>query len=219
MSAGVADAVAFLTRLVRLDPAAAVRILPGPGASTLWSPLPWDVLVTRQVALTLPAGTPAATELLAALEAGAAGPGATGSAATGSAGAWPGGDREWRWLLPTGPGEAIEQVPAAEIRRVGAAAARTLREVEQGGIDGRAVGQRLLRDALLDHVPVTVEARGIRAGVPQRLVQAVLRMGFLAGDTEPVAVLVARPSWVGLAGGYGTAWWRRVSRLTVTPLR
>lgn len=208
-SAGVADAVAFLTRLLRLDPATPVRIVPGPDASTLWAPLPWDVLVTRQVAVPLPAGTPAASELLAALESGA----------TAAGGAWPGGEREWRWLLPTAPGEAIEHVPAAEIRRVGAAAARTLREVEQGGIDGRVVGQRLLRDALLDHVPVTVEVRGGRTGVPQRLVQAVLRMGFLAGDTEPVAVLVARPAWVGLAGGYGTAWWRRVSRLTVTPLR
>ena len=159
----------------------------------------------------LPAGTPTAAALLAAL---AAGP------ATQIAGP------RCRPGLPLGcyrarPASRSSSLPAAEILRLGAAAARTLREVQAGGIGGRAVGQRALRDALLDHVPVTVEAQGHRVGVPQRLVQAVVRMGFVPASSAAggdVTVLVL-PGWVGLAGGYGTAWWRRVSRLTLTPLR
>ena len=50
---GVADAGAFLARLTRLDPSAPVR-LARPAARRRgrrsWARLPWDVLVTREVA-------------------------------------------------------------------------------------------------------------------------------------------------------------------------
>lgn len=48
--AGVPDAGAFLARLVRLDPAAPVRLKTSGGRVALWARLPWDVLVTREVA-------------------------------------------------------------------------------------------------------------------------------------------------------------------------
>ncbi|MER6593311.1 hypothetical protein ABT214_15950, partial [Micromonospora purpureochromogenes] len=49
---GVADAGAFLARLVRFDPATVVRLRPvaGAGRTALWARLPWDVLVVRTVA-------------------------------------------------------------------------------------------------------------------------------------------------------------------------
>ncbi|MBM0235294.1 hypothetical protein JNW91_27955, partial [Micromonospora sp. STR1_7] len=93
---------------------------------------------------------------------------------------------------------------------------------------GRAVGQRALRDALLDHVAVVVTPDGPPTPpveVPQRLVQGLVRMGFLGAADSPVAD-VAEPAvqvrvagrWVGLVGPYGAAWLQKATDLAVTPL-
>ena len=84
-----------------------------------------------------------------------------------------------------------------------------MRQVAASGVGGRPVGSRALRDALLDHVPIVVNAEGLRIEVPQRLVQAVARMGFLGAESshgEPVRVSLDG-SWVGLAADFGTAWY------------
>jgi hypothetical protein len=210
--ASVPDAGAFLVRLVRLDPAALVRLRPGGGGGVaMWARLPWEVLVTRTVRGDVDAdATVRARDLLGVLT-GAARPQALPARH----------DAAWRWALPPGPGEVVERLPATEVRRIGAAAATTVRTAATQGIGGRPVGSRVLRDALLDHVPIVVEVAGQRVEVGQRLVQAVVRMGFLgrpepaepaetvgsAGttDSESVAIRVAG-RWVGLAAGYGTAW-------------
>jgi hypothetical protein len=130
-------------------------------------------------------------------------------------------DAQWRWPLPPGAGRVVERLPAVEVHRVGAAAETTLREAVAGGVRGRAVGERVLRDALLDHVPVVVLADdGTRVGVPQRLVQAVVRMGFLGPSTAggEVQVRVAG-GWVGLAGAFGTGWHRSSRGLDLRPTR
>ena len=81
------------------------------------------------------------------------------------------------------------------------------------------MGQRVLRDALLDHVAVVVtpdDAPDAPVEVPQRLVQGLVRMGFLgAGDVQ---VRVAG-RWVGLVGPYGAAWSRKAAELALTPTR
>jgi hypothetical protein len=126
-------------------------------------------------------------------------------------------DAQWRWPLPTGPGRVVERLPAAELRRVGEAAAQTLRAAVAGGVRGRAVGERVLRDALLDHVPIVVEAdEGTRVEVPQRLVQAVERMGFL---DDGVGEVRTAGGWVGLSGAYGVAWYRTSTVLDMRPAR
>ncbi|MFI2646083.1 hypothetical protein [Micromonospora fulviviridis] len=206
---GVADAGAFLARLVRLDPAILVRLRPVPGArrTALWARLPWDVLVVRTVPGTAPGdATVAAAELLAELSAG-------GDALPRRR------DDGWRWPLPPVASRAVEALPGAEVRRIATAAAGTLREASTHGVAGRAVGQRALRDALLDHVAVVVtpdDPPGAPVEVPQRLVQGLVRMGFLgAGDVQ---VRIAG-RWVGLVGPYGAAWSRKVADLAVTPTR
>ncbi|MFE0530866.1 hypothetical protein ACFW0V_25045 [Micromonospora parva] len=220
--AGVADAGAFLARLVRLDPAAPVRLRPA-GASgrvALWARLPWQVLVVRTVAGGPADGaaedvTVAAAELLAELERG-------GTALPARR------DAQWRWPLPPARSQQVEVLPVAELRRIAAAAAGTLRTASEQGVAGRAVGQRALRDALLDHVAVLITPDGTPAApveVPQRLVQGVVRMGFLGaadgspagegGDTVQVRV-AAR--WVGLVGPHGAAWLQKATDLAVTPL-
>jgi hypothetical protein len=134
-------------------------------------------------------------------------------------------DAEWRWPLAPEPGEVVERLPAADLHRVGAAAERTLREAVTGGVGGRAVGERVLREALLDHVPIVVDAgAGRRVDVPQRLVQAVVRMGFLgpsagAGSVATRVEVRVAASWVGLAAAYGSAWHRPSTTLDVRPAR
>ncbi|XVU26861.1 hypothetical protein ACQPZJ_07375 [Actinoplanes sp. CA-054009] len=206
---GVPDAGAFLARLVRLDPGAPVRLKTSGGRVALWARLPWDVLVTREVAGHGPQdATVAARELLDVL-------------ARGGEELPPLRDAQWRWPLPPPGGETVESVSGAELSRLAAAAAGTLREVTAGGLSGRAVGQRAVRDALLDHVALVVTPPGGRpVEVSQRLVQAISRMGFLgAGDTEdsPTRVRVSG-RWVGLSAPYGVAWLQAVKKLTVMPI-
>jgi hypothetical protein len=87
------------------------------------------------------------------------------------------------------------RIPGADVVRVGEAAARTVRAAAAEGVGGRPVGSRVLRDALLDHVPIVVTADGgARIPVSQRLVQAVIRMGFTsAADGDFVDVRIAGP--------------------------
>lgn len=192
------DARVFLGRLTHLHPAAVVRLRPSaPGRVALWGRVPWEVLVTREVDAEMAEDvTVSAAALLD------------------SAGELPERrDRLWRWPLPPDAGAVVEQLPAGQVRELAAAAAGTLREVTRTGLSGRAVGARRLRDALLDHVAIVVDPAAAGAGrveIPQRLVQAAVRMGFLgeeAGEPAggPVRVRVAG-AWVGLAAYFGTAW-------------
>ncbi|MEU1751564.1 hypothetical protein ABZ436_02725 [Micromonospora matsumotoense] len=211
--AGAADAGAFLARLVRLDPATVVRLRPLPdvGRTALWARLPWDVLVVRTVAGPAPADvTVVAAELLARL-------------AAADTALPPGRDDRWRWPLPPVASRPVEVLPAAGLRRIAEAAAGTLRTAAAEGVRGRAVGQRVLRDALLDHVAVTVTPDAdptASVEITQRLVQGLVRMGFLGPaevtGAQEVQVRVAG-RWVGLVGPYGAAWSRKVSDLAIRP--
>ena len=206
---GVADAGAFLARLTRLDPAAPVRLRSTRSRTALWARLPWEVLVTREVAGAGPGDvTVSATELLAVL--------ARGDAELPSR-----RDSLWRWPLPNSAGRAVESVANAELARLATAAAGTLREVTAGGLSGRAVGQRAVRDALLDHIALVVTpADDDPIDVPQRLIQAVSRMGFLGkadmdgGDSR----VCVSGRWVGISAPYGVAWLQNVNKLTVIPI-
>jgi len=205
--AGRADAGAFLARLVRLDPAALVRLRPlDAGRAEMWAMLPFGVLVMRTLGVPVDAdATVEARALLDGVRDGFPGPPRRR-------------DEAWRWALPPSRGRVVETVPAAEIVRVATAASSTLREAAGGGIGGRPVGERILRDALLDHVPIVVTGPpGERVDVPQRLVQAIVRMGFLGRSDatlgeESIAVRVAG-TWIGLAAPYGSAWYRPISPL------
>lgn len=203
----VTDAAAFLARLVRLDRGALVRLRSvASGRTTLWTRLPWGVMASRTVA---GAGPGDVTVFAAALL-----PKVVHSAA----GLPPRQDARWRWPLPPGPGELLEEIPAAHVRRLASAAAETLREAAQRGVGGRAVGERMLRDALLQHVAVVVTGQdpAVRVEVKQGLVQGIARMGFLGSDSGMVQVRRAG-SWVGLAARYGVAWSPPVRALQISP--
>lgn len=208
--AGVADAGAFLARLTRLDPAAPVRLRSTRSRTALWAMLPWDVLVTREVAGEGPGdATVSAAELLAAL-------------ARGDSELPTRRDSLWRWPLPASGGRVVESVAGAELARLATAAAGTLRDVTAGGLAGRAVGQRAVREALLDHIALVVTpSDDDPVDVPQRLIQAVSRMGFLGRadvDSGDARVCVSG-RWVGISAPYGVAWLQNVQKLTVIPMR
>jgi hypothetical protein len=206
---GVPDAGAFLARLTRLDPAAPVRLRSSGGRTALWAQLPWDVLVTREVAGPGPGdATVSASALLAVL----AGGGETLPERR---------DVLWRWALPPAASQAVESVTGAELGQLASAAAGTLREISTGGMSGRSVGQRAVRDALLDHVALVVTPEtGGPVQVSQRLVQAVARMGFLGPQGSELAEARVRVagSWVGISAPYGVAWRQSVHKLTVMPM-
>jgi hypothetical protein len=199
-----ADARVFLGRLTRIDAGAVVRLRPaGAGRTSLWARLPWGVLVTRDVDGEVTEDmTVGAAELLR------------------SDGPWPPRrDTHWQWPLPPHPGAVVEEVPAGRLREVADLAADTLREVTETGLEGRPVGIRMLRESLLDHVAVVVQADGAdRVEVPQRLVQAVVRMGFLGRVEADVRVRLAE-RWVGLAALFGTAWLPPPDPLAIRPAR
>lgn len=217
--AGAADAGAFLARLVRLDPAALVRLRPaGDARVACWARLPWDVLVSRTVAgSTTEDATVSAADLLAAVR-------------PGEVALPPRQDGRWHWALPPGGGRLVEALPAAQLRQLDAAAAATVRAAAAGGVAGRPVGERTVRDALLDHEAIVVEVAGDvaaatvtkstveRVAVPQRLVQAVVRMGFLRPhgySTEPPVHVLVASRFVGLAAEYGVAWYQKSAGLTI----
>lgn len=215
--AGLADAGAFLARLARLDPVALVRLRGlGDDRVALWGRLPWAALVTRTVAGSVPAeGTVMARMLLNRL-------------AEGVVALPPRLDSRWRWDLPD-PGDvrAVETVPAARVRELAAAAQRALRQAAADGVGGRAVGERVVRDALLDHVAIAVTDATVnkliveRIDIPQRVVQAVVRMGFLRAvpaPQEPPVRVLASGEFVGLAAEYGVAWHRPESGTGTRPV-
>ncbi|WP_370461754.1 hypothetical protein [Micromonospora sp. WP24] len=211
---GSADAGAFLARLVRLDRSAPVRLRPvGADRIALWARLPWQVLVVRTVAGSGGGDVAVgAADLLAELE-------RSGPALP------PRRDAQWRWPLPPAASRPIEVLPAGEVWRIARAAAGTLRTASEQGVAGRAVGQRALRDALLDHVAVLVtpdDPPGPPVEVPQRLVQGLVRMGFLGAPEQPgpVADVQVRVAgrWVGLVGPYGAAWLQKGTDLAVMSL-
>ncbi|MPZ26402.1 MAG: hypothetical protein GEV12_08085 [Micromonosporaceae bacterium] len=194
--------------------AALLAALPGPaaaGGSATAGPATVEPATVEPVATGPAAAGPATVEPVTA---GAARAGPVAARMVTATGLPPRRDREWRWPLPPDPGEVLEEIPARRLAEVAAAAARTLREVTTTGLAGRPVGVRMLREALLDHVPIVVESPAGPAGpagrveVPQRLVQGVVRMGFLGRVTDPGAVVRVRRSqrWVGLAARYGTGW-------------
>ncbi|GAB3222973.1 hypothetical protein GCM10027447_10240 [Glycomyces halotolerans] len=171
------DDAAFAARVARLDPSALIRVHEG----RLWAVLPIGVLAVRERT-----GDVAEAVYRA------------GDMAAGSLDPRP--EADWRGRLPRGRWEAIETVPAVEIAALDRQAAEALRERR-----GKGVGDRRLRDVLLDHVALRVEFEDRDYPVQFRLVVALMRMGFVGED--PVRVLRFGRR-VGLAATYGAVWER-----------
>jgi hypothetical protein len=205
------DVGAFLARLVRLDPHALVRVrVAGPDHFALWATVPWRVLVSRTVAASALVIAGATDDITVTAADWLARPDGDLSALARK-------DAAWRGALPASAGVVREAIRTNVVRDISAAAESTLRAVAGGALGDRGVGQRVVRDALLDHVPIVVEHDGERIDVPQRLIQAVARMGFLGADDDLVRIRTIG-SWIGISAAYGVAWWRTQNALAPTLL-
>lgn len=211
----VPDAGAFLERLTRLDRRALVRTrsLDAPGEAgralaQLWARVPWDVLVTRTVAGFDAGGQARPFDITVSASAWLARPDAALSAL-------PRLDAAWRSALPGGVGRVRETIDSQVVRDLAAAAAATMRAAQGGALASRSVGERAIRDALLDHAALVIESDGDRIEVPQRMIQAVIQMGFLDLDSA-VRIRTSGP-WLGVCAAYGAAW-RRDQNVEITTL-
>ncbi len=187
---------------VRLDPAALVRLRPaGADRQIIWGRVPWGVMVCRTVPatgardVTVPAG-----ELLERLTAGRDELPAPR-------------DAQWRWALPASAGEAVESVPVADLVRLGGAPGSTL---ASGA--GR-IGERMLRDALLDHVAIEVRTGDRTVEVRQGLVQALLRMGFVTVRMQGTVTVRTLSNWLGLEASTGQVWIQNRASFAISILR
>lgn len=195
------DIGAFLERLTRLDRQALVRIRSvGSGGIAIWGRVPWGVLVTRTAERSALGDAPETFDVTVRGAAWLAG-------TSGSAFELPRLDASWGTPLPASAGRVRETINNSVVLEIAAAAATTLRAVGAGALGERAIGERAVRDALLDHVPIVVESDGERIEVSQRLIQAVVRMGFLSSDSGAVRIQTVG-SWVGVSAAYGVAWRR-----------
>ncbi|MGB9377862.1 MAG: hypothetical protein WCB04_10165 [Mycobacteriales bacterium] len=201
-AADVADAGAFLSRVVRLDPAALVRLRQAAVAVQLWSALPLDVLVTRHVAGRMQSAdvTVAAADLLASLD-----------SQSQSVVLPPARDSLWRGALPGTSGwHRLDSVPAAEVLALVEAGAEAFRAAAVADDPGR-VGE-----ALLDHESLVVSNPQTSVAVPMRVLQALARMGFVpAGGQVAFAV---NDAWLRCDAAYGSAYRRRGDGLSLFTL-
>lgn len=194
------DLGAFVARVVRLDPAATVRLLAGVDTVTAWASTPFDVLATRTVhgGLEPPDAVVPARSLLTALTVERA---STTRLDPGGA---------WLADLPPDTGWApVDSVPAAEVDAVterGLALAR-----DSAGPLGPPA-------SLLDQTVLTVSragsgARPTTVKVPLRCLFALSGMGFLTGsDDHPVRVS-ATAAWLRLDARFGAVVRRRTLTL------
>ncbi|WP_025274918.1 hypothetical protein [Haloglycomyces albus] len=177
------DVETFARRVARFDTTTVVRIDPAEGDTrALWAVLPIDVVVHRIADSHVAPGRYHAEALLESVPAAS--------------------QSRWRQRLPKSPLTVVESIPETEIYRIDQAAAAALRERR-----GHGIGDRRLRDVLLDHVVIQVESAGRRLDVRQRLVSGLMRMAFLGGDLDGhVQVLCDRSDRVGLRARNGEVW-------------
>ena len=199
-----ADLAAFLGRVVRLDPAALVRLRAGQGSAAGYVSLPFGVMVSRSArVLAGPADvTVRAAALLALLD--GLGDDATVSLPDQQ-------DAAWRGQLPPAAGwERLDSVPASVVTQLVRAGVETLKAAGPGGVAGRG------GEALLDHEALTVSGAGRTVALPLRVLSAAWRMGFLGDEAPGQTADPTRPErlvgvstsgrWARLTAPYGSAY-------------
>lgn len=209
---------AFVSRAVRLDPAAVVRIRRrDPDRLTVWSTTAgFDALAVRVVGgrSDLADSSVAADGLLSALK----------SAADGSIDPGFAMDSAWRGSLPPEDGFVhVDDVPARELVDLSVQGAELARE------NSTSVGPP---KSLLDQEVVQVEGGGQKVAVPLRCVFALTAMGFIPGVTQNASGLVdatrldpaepvrvrATTNWLRLDARYGSVFHRRAGGLALDVL-
>ncbi|MFD3997500.1 hypothetical protein [Streptomyces sp. NPDC058583] len=201
---------AFLTRLVRYDRAAAVRLQAGGGALAVFGrPASFEVLAIRTARLADAVDldvTVSAGELLEGVEE-SAGKAVVPDSVTGP---------PWTGVLPPRAGwQPVAGLPGvAEMRGAVAAAVAEFRARDE------ELSEELRTRAERDRIGREIWSRTLGStGLPLRAVHAAQSLGFLPpADTEAPVALFASGPWLRLRTPYGSIALRTVSMsLTVTP--
>lgn len=206
---------AFLAPILRLLPDTLVRLRaasdpvtdPAANVVQLWSWLPLDVLVRRDIpGLLVPSDiTVRAGELAAARDtAGSAGPG-DGVALP------PARDAEWRGALPPTAEQdwrQLDAVPGPDVLRLARAGTETFRSAARLAVHPEKMGR-----ALLDHETIVVTDGTERVAAPLRVIQALTTMRFIHPDTA-MAVSATR-AWARFGCDGGMAYRRRTDGLAL----
>lgn len=208
------DLTAFLTRAVRLDAAAVVRIRRrGDGLLGVWTQTGFEVLAGRVVRGTIaPADTCVAAESLrAALVAAPAGPVDPGWSM----------DSAWRGALPPEEGYVhVDDIPA-----------KVLVDLAQRGVAlAREHGAQGPPASLLAQEVLEVSGADTTVGIPMRMVFALGAMGFVPGigrdaassaaiDPAEVVRVRASATWTRLDARFGSVHLRRSGGLGLDVLR
>lgn len=187
----------LLGRVRRLDPDALVRLRPDTAGGRFWALLPFGVLATKELPITVPEDiTVKASDLYERTG---------GPIPMEPTRGLPRHDGQWRGgTLPDPTAPIIERIAAHECHRIGDDAAAALRTAQRQAVQQqRSVGERKLRDTLLDHVALTITVGADRYEVPVRLVVGLLRMGFAPEGEVRVRRSGRR---LGLEGVHGAVW-------------
>ncbi|EOM76469.1 hypothetical protein DW322_16940 [Rhodococcus rhodnii] len=187
---------AFLTRAVRLDDAAVVRLhRRDDGHVSVWAATGFDALATRTVT-----GEIEPADLVAGADAVLAG------LAVGTGTIDPGFplDSAWRGALPPATGyEHVDDVPAEVVRDLARDGARLAEQ------QGRPPA------SLLDQNVLTVVSDTTTVGVDMRSVFALEAMGFVPTEGDVVRVRASR-TWLRLDARYGSVYRRRTGTLELS---
>ncbi len=215
----------LLRRVLRLDPKAVVRLRAEGSATALWT----QVLNVLS-AVPLPVAEPDPTSRATGAGSGASTPGhhpdvvwdravdaapllAACSATASTVSMPPAVDRHWRGELPPTDGwQLLDDVPGAVLSDLVRAGVDTFRSVAPTAALPDRVGT-----ALLDHRALTVSGPAGAVEVPLRVPQALVRLGVL--DVAGTYAVEVTPTWYRLRHPAGTAYRRRTTALTLTPVR
>jgi hypothetical protein len=197
------DLGGYLTRLLRFDMAAAVRVVASGAAVGVYGQPPFDVLTLRTLALVSPnagraAGAAAPADLDVTVSAGdllhAIAPDGTLTLPRPLTGA-----TAWTGFLPPRVGwQPVGELPAAEVET---AALAGITEFKQRA---EAIPDRERTRAAVDGIATEIWDRPLSLGLPVRAAHAARAMGFLGAAQSATIAVRSAGRWLRLDAPYGT---------------
>ena len=204
--AEAADLGGYLTRLLRFDKAAAVRVVAAGAAVGVYGQPPFDVLTLRTLALSAGEAVPdvdvtvSAGDLLHAIE-------DDGALALPRPLA---GATAWTGFLPPRAGwRPVGELPVAEIEKA------ALAGITEFKARAEAIPDAERTRASVDRIAAEIWDRPLAHGLPVRAAHAARAMAFLGPERSATVAVRSSGRWLRLDAPYGTVVLRTGSGLLV----
>jgi hypothetical protein len=193
-----ADLGGYLTRLLRFDKAAAVRVVVSGSAAGVYGRPPFDVLTLRTVAVE----TPSETEPAAGVDVTVSAGDLLHAIADDGSLALPrplAGATAWTGFLPPRAGwQPVGELPVAEVQT---AALAGIAEFKQRA---EAIPDKERTRAAVDRIAAEIWDRPLTFGLPVRAAHAARAMAFLGQAHSATAVVRSAGRWLRLDAPFGT---------------